>query len=74
MTIEKAYSIARKYIDPIEIDYCINVKSGWMFIGANLVQPLYITEKSIKGLNASVESDADMIKIAYEKIKNKDFY
>lgn len=74
MTLEKAYKKATEHIDRTEIDHCVEVSGGWVFLGKLFMQAIYIDDNGIRGLSPSLEKDKEILSEAERKIKSGDFY
>ncbi len=74
MNVSEAYKKAIKYLGRSKIDYCVNVRGGWVFLGQMFPQALYIDDNTVKGLSPHLDKDKGILREAQEKIKNGDFY
>ena len=74
MTVEQAYKIAVETLGENYVDYCVEVNGGWVILGKQILQPLYITDEAVRGLSLSIRPDAAIIRLAEDKLEIGDFY
>jgi len=74
MNVEEAIKKVVEHFGNAHIEIMIQVNDGWVVSVEGASQPTFVNEKYIRGLNGNVEKDKDILRIAYEKMLNSDFY
>ena len=70
----EAYKKVLRRVPKKDIDYLVNVNNGWVVLGKELSQPLYMDDNVFRGLSPSIQKDNEILVIANKKIKDGDFY